>query len=168
MTQTFNIPYRPSSDPVKCEATAWFNKKDGNCYHGFAVPISVNFSGLHIPVPGNNKIIVTVAYNTTHYGPAPVGQSAACYTTSAGCPYDSLNISTDSNDGNFQSIGTPLDLNGIFVNYTSSALACPGNTTTGVLALDTDAATSCWAGYHPEIQVQANTNATHHPKGNGP
>jgi len=165
ITQTFNIPYRPTSDPVKCDATAWFNKKDGNCYHGFATPISVNFSGMHVPIPTNNTLIVTVAYNTTHYGPVPVGESAACYTASAGCPYDSLNISTDSNDGNYQTIGAVLDLNGIFVNYTLPNSSCTGTAGPG-LALDTSA--GCWAGFHPEIQVQANTNATHHPKGNGP
>ena len=160
VTQTFNIPYRPSSDPVKCDATAWFNKKDGNCYHGLAVPISVNLSGQHIAIPADNRIIVTVAYNTTHYGPVPVGESAACYTSSSGCPYDSLNISTDGNGG---ITGSVLDTNGIFVNYTSAGSSCSGSATPG-LRLDT----GCWAGFHPEIQVQANTNATHHPKGNGP
>jgi hypothetical protein len=163
-TQTFNIPYRPSSTPAQCggDASRWVNKKDGLCYHGLAVPISVNFSGSHVATPADNNIIVTVAYNTTHYGYNPIGQSATCFGTSAGCPYDSLNISTDTSAGIF--VGLPLDPDGIFVNYTSSANACPGNTTTGVLALDT----GCWDGSHPEIQVQANTNAVHHGKGNGP
>jgi len=167
ITQTFNIPYRPSSDPAKChgDTQTWFNKKDGNCYHGFATPISVNFSGMHIPIPASNTLIVTVAYNTTHYGPVPVGESAACYTASGGCPYDSLNISTDSNDFNYQAIGTVLDLDGIFVNYTLPGNSCTGTAAPG-LALDTSS--GCWTGFHPEIQVQANTNATHHTKGNGP
>jgi hypothetical protein len=168
VTQTFNIPYRPSSDPSKCPAdyagsSRWYNSKDKACYHGFAVPISVNFSGSHVLVPTNNRVIVTVAYNTTHYGPVPVRESAACYTASGGCPYDSLNISTDSNDGVYQVIGAAVDPDGIFVNYTSPGNSCSGTAAPG-LALDGE----CWAGYHPEIQVQANVNATHHIKGNGP
>jgi len=164
-TQTFNIPYRPSSTPAQCggDASRWLNKKDGVCYHGLAVPISVNFSGSHLALPVNNKLIVTVAYNTTNYGPHPIGPTA-CNTTSAGCPYDSLNISTDSNGGIFT--GLPLDLNGIFVNYTLPNTSCTGTAGPG-LALDV-AATPCWDGFHPEIQVQVNTNATHHTKGNGP
>jgi hypothetical protein len=163
-TPTFNIPYRPSSTPAQCggDASVWFDKKDSACYHGLAVPISVNFSGSHLAIPVNNQLIVTVVYNTTDYGPHPIGQTA-CNLTSAGCPYDSLNISTDSNNGNYQRIGSVLDPNGIFVNYTLQGQSCSGAAAPG-LALDAP----CWAGFHPEIQVQVNTNAIRHTKGNAP
>ena len=160
ITQTFTLPYRPSSDPVNCDPQTWFSKKDKTCYHGIAVPVSVDFSSFHLPLQPNNKVIVTVAFNTTHYGPSPIGESASCYTSSGGCPYDSLNISTDSNGGNYQVIGSVLDPNGIFVNYTLPNNSCTGTASPG-LKLDTP----CWAGYHPMIQVEANTKGKHHKKG---
>jgi hypothetical protein len=90
---------------------------------------------------------VTVAFNTTHHDAVPVGESAACFTSSGGCPYDSLNISTDGPGG---AIGTVLDDNGIFVNYTLPNNACSlGTVVTGTLADDTP----CNTDYHPQIQV---------------
>jgi hypothetical protein len=53
ITQTFTLPYRPSSTPARCggDTGAWFSKKNNTCYHGFAVPISVNFSGSKVKLP---------------------------------------------------------------------------------------------------------------------
>lgn len=159
ITQTFNIPYRPSSTPSKCngDAQMWYSSKDKICYHGLAVPITVNFSNQHLAVPANGELIVTVAFNTNTAGPSPIGTPG---------PYDSLNISTDGNgpSGLSGGVGNLLDTNGIFVNYITSATACPDNTVTGRVALDTP----CWTGFHPQIQVQANTNTNGHSKGNGP
>lgn len=168
ITQTFSIPYRPSATSAKCtgigsDPSAWFDKKDNACYHGLAVPISVNFSTFHLPTPAT--IAVGVSYNTSHYGPSPIGESAACFGTSAGCPYDSLNVSTDTTDGHFPSVGAPVDGTGIYVNYTLPNTACdPATVQTGVFADDA----GCWTGFHPEIQVVSNQNTTHHTKGNGP
>jgi hypothetical protein len=107
VTETFDIPYRPSSTPAQCnnDGQKWYSKKDNTCYRGLAVPVMVNFSGLHIPVPTDDRIILTVSYNTTHYGPNPIGESTSCFGTAAGCPYDSLNISTDTTNGYF--VGGP-------------------------------------------------------------
>ncbi len=168
IAQTFNIPFRPSSTPNQCQndATRWYNSKDKTCYHGLATPIVVNFSPQHIPVPANNKIIVTVAYNTTDFGPNPIGPSACSspsYNNGAGCPYDSLNVSADTTNGNFQLVGSPLDANGVFVRPASNPYAytpCASPMAAGLLADDS----GCWAGYHPQIQVQANTNAKAGPK----
>lgn len=171
MTQTFSIPYQPTSTPAQCsgDASRWYDSKDKACYHGLATTIVFNLSGYHIAVPADSQVIVTVSFNTTHFGPASIGESAPCYITSTGCPYDSLNISTDTTDGSFAFVGNQIYANGIYVNYTLSANACNGNTVTGVLALDTSMdASLCWLGYHPEISIQANTNSTHHTKGNGP
>ena len=167
LTQTFNIPYRPSSDPSKCPAdyagySRWFNSKDKNCYHGFAVPVTVNFSGMHVAIPSDGKVIVTVSFNTSHFGPHPLGENTACFGTSAGCPYDSLNIGTDTTAG--FSVSSPLDPQGLMVNYTLPNNSCTG--TIGTLVLTDD--TGCWDGYHPEIQVQANTNSTGNKKGQTP
>jgi hypothetical protein len=166
-TQSFNIPFRPTSTPALCnsDASRWYSKQEKTCYHGIATQISVNFAEFHAAIPADGKIIVTAAYNTTHYGPAPIGQTA-CNTTSAGCPYDSLNIGTEGNGptGLDTGVGSLIDTNGIFVNYTLPANACPGNTTTGILGLDTP----CWTGFHPLIQVSVNTNPIHNAKGNKP
>ena len=153
-TQTFEIPYRPSSNSVNCDGTAWYDRKTETCYHGITVPITVDLSSLHVTLP--SQIIVGVAFNTTHYGPVPIGEAAPCYSTGAGCPYDSLNISTDSNGGFYQAIGSVLDVDGIFVNYTSPANSCSGTAVTGIFALD--ASPGCWTGYHPEIQISAHKN----------
>jgi hypothetical protein len=146
-TAKFEIPYRPSSTPAKCagDATVWYDSKDHTCYHGIAAPIVFDFSNMHLELP--NKVIVTVAFDTTHYGHHPIGQSAPCYTSSGGCPYDSLNISTDGGP----LVGAVLDPNGIFVNYTLPNNSCSGTARTGVLADDTP----CWTGFHPEIEVKA-------------
>jgi hypothetical protein len=159
-TETFTLPYRPTSDSVHCDGTAWYNSADSTCYHGRAVRITVDFSALHLVLP--SQIIVTAAFNSTHYGPAPIGQSAPCYSTPAGCPYDSLNISTDSNGGDYRAIGSVLDANGIFVNYTLPNSSCSGNALPG-LRLDSP----CWAGFHPEIQVSANKKNNEHEDQHG-
>ncbi len=161
-TETYQIPYRPSSTPSLCngDATLWYSNKDNTCYHGLAVDEIANFTNQHIAVPQNGKIVVTVAFNTTHYGYQPIGESAPCYGTSSGCPYDALNISTDTSAGVF--VGQPLDPNGIFVYYVLPNNSCTG-TLSGVLADDT--APGCWTGYHPEFEVKANTNDQPQMKG---
>ena len=155
VTQTFNIPYRPTSTPNLCNGdnTRWYDPLDKRCYHGLAVPIVVDFSKFGVPLPAiNNRLVITVAFNTTHYGPHPIGESASCFTSSGGCPYDSLNISTDTTDGTFVFVGSPLDPNGIFVRYSVGGQGCTRLAVPDVLADDT----GCWAGYHPEFLVTAN------------
>jgi hypothetical protein len=164
VTENFTIPYRPSSDSVNCDGTAWYDTKSKTCYHGLAFPINVDLSSFHIKLP--SQIIVGVAFNSTHYGPHPIGQSAACYSTSAGCPYDSLNVSTDSNNGVYQVIGSVLSQDGIFFNYSLPNNSCTGAAPVGVFALDITP--GCWTGYHPEIQVTAVKNGDdddHHHHG---
>ena len=155
LTQTFDIPYRPSFDPVNCPLPGpdgpndgeWFSTVDNSCHHGIAAPIAIDFSGFQLTLPP--QIIVTVSYNTSTAGPSPIGTGAPCYSSSGGCPYDSLNVSTDTMTGTYNFIGAPLDPNSIFFNYISPANTCSGHGPTGVLALDL----GCWAGYHPEIRV---------------
>ena len=163
-TDTFNIPYRPSSTPGLCggDTSRYYSSKDKTCYHGVATEIHFELANQHADIPANSKVILTVAYNTSHYGPSPVGESPACYSTSAGCPYDSLNIGTDGDGpaGLLGGVGSVLDTNSIFVNYTSSANACSGNTVTGALAIDY----GCWTGNHPLIEVRANVK---NPKAKG-
>jgi hypothetical protein len=145
VTQTFDIPYRPSSDAMHCQdAEHWYDPKDGKCYHGLAVPITFDFTKKHISLP--SQIVVGIAFNTTTAGPAPIGPRP-CNATSQGCPYDSLNVSADG-DVFFQAFtattgGSPtaasvIDPNGVFVNYISLAAgSCNPATTPGVFEDDT-------------------------------
>jgi hypothetical protein len=40
----------------------------------------------------STDVVFRIAYNTTHFGYAPIGESASCYGTSGGCGFDSLNV----------------------------------------------------------------------------
>jgi hypothetical protein len=160
ITQEFKIPYRPSVSPSCGNNTAagytyptqWYDTEDKTCYDGIAKPVTVDFSGSHVRIPHNDEVIVAISFNTTTAGPNPIG-TTACNSTSEGCPYDNLNISTEGNgsSGLSNGVGSVLDYNGIFANYIVSANACPGNTVTGVLALDAP----CFTGYHPQIRIEA-------------
>jgi hypothetical protein len=86
-TKSFAIPYRPSSNSVNCDGTAWYDKKTKTCNHGLAVPITFDLSFLHVTLP--SQIIVGIEFNSTHYGPSPLGESTACFSTTEGCFYDS-------------------------------------------------------------------------------
>ena len=151
VTKTFDIPYRPSSDPAKCggDGTLWYSEKDKVCYHGLATPIEFDFTSQHIAVP--NRVIIGVAYNSSHYGPSPIGEAAPCYTSSGGCPYDSLNVSTD---GGGARIGSVIDPNGIFINYYNPASYCQPHAYTGN-NMQLDNTGGCWAGFHPQISVSS-------------
>ncbi|MEO8470195.1 MAG: hypothetical protein ABI573_11095 [Chloroflexota bacterium] len=82
-TDTFVIPYRPTSTPALCggDITAWY---DGTaCFHGLAHNITFNFpSGTMLP----NTAIFGITFNTTSSGYSPLGAGTH--------PTDSLNIAT--------------------------------------------------------------------------
>ena len=88
VTQTFAIPYRPSTNLNKCPSGGWF--KQGFCYSGKAFTIAFKLKPFKINLP--ETAVISIAYNTTHYGYNPIGESAPCYGTSGGCFYDSLNV----------------------------------------------------------------------------
>jgi hypothetical protein len=146
-TTTFAIPYRPSADP-DCPAGTW-EHSPGNCFNGLANTITFDLSSLNVTLP--NNAIVSVAYNTTHYGYAPVGESAACYTSSGGCGYDSLNVGL-VDPALTQTSGTnpaPTDAyqdNVFGFNYCDGGV---GGTST--FRLDA----GCWAGFKPALRVTA-------------
>jgi hypothetical protein len=86
-TQTFAIPYRPSASP-KCGDGRWYDNALKTCFNGLATNITFSFSGVSLP----DGVVYGIAYDTTHYGYHPIGESAACYGSAGGCGYDSLNI----------------------------------------------------------------------------
>ena len=89
VTKTFKMPYRPSDDTVHCTEGRWYDATESKCYHGYA--FTVKFPAVNVlRLP--KKVIIGISYNTSHYGPSPVGDKNPCNTKSAGCYYDSLNV----------------------------------------------------------------------------
>lgn len=152
VTQTFTIAYRPSADAVNCtgaDAGKWFNTDIQACEFKIRQLLTFTFpGGTQLP----SQVIWTVAYNTTHYGYAPIGEGAACFSTAQGCGYDSLNVATSTYPG-APYVGIDVDPNGAFLNSSSSGAYCDGGAGgTGTLRLDT-AATDCWADFKPLGEV---------------
>jgi len=147
-TKTFNIPFRPSADHVRCtgaNAGEFFSAVDNACINGLPALISYDFSNPRVNLP--SQIIVSVAYNTSTSGYSPVGTATACFVSSGGCGYDSLNVGASGNGG---PIGSALDPNGAFVNYSLVTNYCDPTQGTG-FRLDTGP--NCWTGLHPQIRV---------------
>lgn len=115
-TQTFNIPYRPSAS-AQCAAqgsqSKWYQSGTKTCYNGLATTVTFNFGG-NTTLP--DTVVYQISYNTSHYGPQPIGDGQPCSGTVAGCPYDSLNIAlntsasagTDVTSGDVWQDGVPF------------------------------------------------------------
>jgi hypothetical protein len=149
--KTFSIPYRPSANFTHCtgaNAGKWWQKSTNTCFNGKAANISFNFSSLGMTLP--DTVVVGISYNTTHYGPHPIGESAACFTASGGCPYDSLNI------GLSPSVGTGSEVfpGTVFQNAASQGDYCDGTPAINTFNLDSPTS-QCWAGSVPAIKVTA-------------
>jgi hypothetical protein len=155
LTKTFKMPYRPSGSP-KCtggSAGSWYSK--GQCYHGKLFRIKFVLKGVTLP----SKAIISVSYNTSNYGPEPQGNATPCFTTSAGCFYDSLNVGlTEPADENAPapvppSVGANPAPESAYQNSTTAGNYCDkGLTGTGTFRLDSGPP-PCWTGYQPLFQV---------------
>ena len=168
-TESFNMPYRPSSNFVDCPASVWtssngyyqwYNATTQTCQDGIDFPITFDLSSQRVKLP--SQIIVTFSYNTTHYGPSPIGTLAACYSTIAGCFYDSLNISGGALAAAFPgpvlapNVGSVLNVNGIFTKFPAANYSLCGTGNTGTRPANTlalDATPGCYTGNHPMIEV---------------
>jgi hypothetical protein len=160
-TQTFSIPYRPSASP-QCtgnQAGEWYQSSTRTCFHGYASNITFDF-GQNVTLP--DTVVVGIAYNTTHYGYSPIGQSVGCFGTAAGCPYDSLNIglSTDPTD---VTVGSDPNTGTLWQNSPYGSQYCDGGLAgTGSFRLDSPTS-ACWGTgvtgryYVPAVQVKAGT-----------
>ena len=139
MTQTFNIPFRPSAS-VSCGDGRW---SDGTtCFNGFATPVTFTFDG-SVGLP--NDVIWGISFNTSGYGAAPLGYSTTCAGTTQGCGYDSLNVGLSM--AALPAVGTDFDSNGVYWD-TVSGLYCDGGTV-GTFRSDTP----CWTGFRPMAQI---------------
>jgi hypothetical protein len=147
-TQTFDVPYRPSTDSVNCTGGRWFDKKQG-CFNGLASNVTFDFSSQNVQLPDN--VVYGIAYNTSHFGPNPIGQSVACYTSSGGCPYDSLNIALAPQ----VSVGSKPFPDTVVQNTLVAAFYCDGGAGgVGTMRLDSPT-NACWGGFVPAVQFTA-------------
>lgn len=141
-TKTFSIPYRPSAHPL-C-GSAWSPDGGVTCFNGKAVTVS--FDALAVPLP--DELVITIAYNTTHHGYAPIGEAAPCYTESGGCGYDSLNVGVRG----VPTTGAQPRPSDAYLNSTSGSSYCDnGVLGTGSLRLDA----GCWATFQPNFRIEA-------------
>lgn len=157
-TQTFAIPYRPSASP-KCTDTnagKWWDSSQKTCYNGLATNITFTdfvYTGSAAPLP--DKVVYGIAYNTTHNGDTPIGESADCYATSGGCGYDALNIGLAP----AVSVGSQTVPDTIWWDSTYAPNYCDYDTiinpdvVVGVFRLDS-ASNPCWTGYIPAVQFK--------------
>lgn len=145
-TQTFAIPYRPSASE-KCTDGRYWDNAVKDCFNGDAVSVTFPFAGETLP----DGVVWKVEYNTSHYGPNPVGDSAACYTSSGGCGYDSLNIALAPET----LIGTNPTPDAVYLNSPYGGEYCDGGAAgVGTFRLDSPSA-QCWSGYVPAIAFKA-------------
>jgi hypothetical protein len=146
-TTTFAIPYRPSSDTVNCTAGRWWNGTA--CFNGLATAVEWDFSSSPVALPG--AVVWSVAYNTTHYGSTPIGESAACYAASGGCGYDSLNVGAQS-FGTTALAGTDVDPDGAVLHSAWAGAYCDGGSG-GTGSFRLDSAPGCWTDYRPMAEI---------------
>jgi len=175
-TQTFNIPYRPSSDPnyaTDCLATAtadslpvsdfqytWYDAGLNKCFNGDFTDISFTFG--HVTLP--NSVIYGITFNTNTSGLHPLGYSG---------PADSLNVAlsqepsspsvgsdtyqgtvyTDIHDGGYQSNYCDGGAAGISVFRIDEPTGYPTNNGTNSGCWSVSGNTAPW--YIPAVQFNA-------------
>lgn len=143
-TQTFFVPYRPSDSslsecPEGGEET-WYDPVSETCNHGIASTVTFDLSSQNVTLP--NNVIYGIAYDSTHHGHEPVGQSAPCYSSSAGCPYDSLNIALSEE----ATVGTHPLPGTIYQQSPYGSEYCDGGAAgVGTFRLDSPT-NACWEG----------------------
>lgn len=146
LTQTFNIPFRPSASK-KCtgpDLGKWYDA--GTCFNGKATKVVFESVGLTLPA----QAIVSVAYSTSDYGTSPKRPQLCNKFNPERCPYDSLNVGLIETSPSVGSNPIPeLD----YVNSLSSE-QYGGFGTVGTFSL-ADIETESAENYQPAIKVVA-------------
>ena len=163
ITKAFAIPYRPSANTTHCtgaDAGKWWDAALQKCFSGKSANISFAFNGKSLP----KNVVFGVSYNTTHYGYSPIGQGAACFATTQGCFYDSLNVGVTQDPTDVTAGSDPGPTGTLFVHSNQSSGYCD-NGLAGLGLFREDSPTSgCWsvgavAGtspyYIPAVQLQS-------------
>lgn len=150
-TQTFTIPYRPSFDSAHCPNSPghvgrWYQASTGGCFNGLASNITFDLTSFNLQLP--NSVVFGVQYNSSHYGPNPIGDTQPCNSTTAGCPYDSLNVAlarTNPSVGSKPFLGTLYWDTSYGPNYCDA-----GANGTGFFRLDSPG-NGCWSDTSPLV-----------------
>jgi hypothetical protein len=156
VTETKSILFRPTSDPT-CPAPghpngAWRPTGSATCFNGVSSNITYDLTGRGVSLP--DKVILTLAYNTSNYGEDPIG-TQPCSATAQGCPYDSLNVGLNT-------LGSPTAgflprPDDAYLDSSTGGQYCDGGTGgTGFLRLDE----GCWTGFEPAISIDATPGPT--------
>lgn len=150
-TQSFAIPLRPSASPLctGTDAGKWYQTSSGTCFNGYATPVTFTLPGVTVP----NNVIISITYNTSHYGYAPIGESPACYSSSAGCGYDSLNVAL-VDPAVTQTVGVNPAPNDGYTAGATSYPYCDGGAG-GIGTFRLDPGPGCWTGFKPAFTVKA-------------
>ena len=149
VTKTFDIKYRPSASPecVGTNAGKWYDEDSKTCFNGLAQNITFNTKDVKV----GSSAIFGVAYNTTHYGYAPIGQSAACFSTPQGCGYDSLNVAL-TEDPTDVSVGTSVMPGKLWLASTAgSTYADNGAAGLGAFRIDSPNVAPWWGTVGPNF-----------------
>jgi hypothetical protein len=149
-TETFNIPFRPSSDPTQCSGAnrgLWYDAATNTCNYGLAVNETFTFPNVTLP----NAVIYGIAYNTSTQGYHPYGTATACFTSAAGCGYDSLNVGLTDADG--PTVGSDPLPGTWYWNNQNPDIYAPCTSTPDVFSLFTD-------GNNPSDCLSDGTNLT--------
>jgi len=151
-TTSFAIPFRPSADSVNCtggDTGRWFDAGSSTCFDGLATAVTFDLSANTTVLP--SEVIWTLSFDTTHAGPSPIGEGAACFSESGGCGYDYLQIGTETL-ANQPSKGLDVDPDGVFQNSTSGGSYCDGGSG-GTGTLRDDTSPLCWFGSTPLARI---------------
>ncbi len=163
VTNTFNIKYRPSASAlcVGSDNGKWYSKATKTCFNGLAQNITFNIKNVKV----GSSAIFGITYNTSHYGYAPVGQGAPCFTTNAGCGYDSLNVALTEDPTNV-SVGTSVVPGKLWLASASGGQYADGGAAgVGTFRMDSPVVAPWWGvndpytsapWYVPAIKVFAN------------
>jgi hypothetical protein len=141
VTQTFQIPWRPESNPL-CTGDRWL-ASDNLCYSGIAFKITFDLRSLNLTLP--NDLIYGVAYNTNTWGYQPIGQPG---------PYESLNVGLAT--AMPPTVGIDVESDAVFWNTaTPSNYTDGGAGGVGIFRRDT-----AWTPDSPAVQINAYTVVT--------
>jgi hypothetical protein len=114
-TQTFDIPARPAADltcpdPYNYGPGSQWRAANGQCYYGYAFPITFDLTDVSVVLP--DSFAYGVAYDTNNWGYYPIHEPG---------PYESLNVGVIGDGGTVAStqpsIGTDPDPDALLRNY---------------------------------------------------
>jgi hypothetical protein len=145
VTQTFSVPYRPSADSSHCSGGAWFDPPSRSCFSSKAATITFDLTSMHVVLP--DQVIVSITFNTTHYGYNPIGANAPCNSSSGGCGYDWLGIGLADPATTLSAGSNPAPSDA----YQDTLFDSCSNGAIEPFGLDA----GCWTGLKPAIQLAA-------------